>query len=53
MTTNGGAGAGSVTSVPPKLSLYRARLLLLLWIENGEGRGRRGLLYPGTISPGW
>jgi hypothetical protein len=48
-----GDGTGSVISLPPELALVTGHLRLHLWIENGEGRGRRRLLYPGTFSPGW
>jgi hypothetical protein len=48
-----GDGTGSVISLPPELALVTGHLRLRLLIENGEGQGRRRLLYTRTFSPGW
>jgi hypothetical protein len=34
-------------------SVTGAFVFFVVWIENGEGQGRRELLYPGTFSPDW
>jgi hypothetical protein len=49
----GGVGDGGRASLPPELSLLTGTFVFVVWIENGEGRGRHELLYPGTFSPGW
>jgi hypothetical protein len=46
------AAVGDGGSLPPKLSL-QLPLVFVVWIKNGEGHGRRDLLYPRAFSPGW